>query len=143
MQRQIASRMRGRLEAARLALPIVGAALLGTSACATSSYMGISLIPGDAAPEVQALAQRARNGDKQAQLGLGIRFEEGNGVPQDKAHAIKLYRQAAQTSGGTVWIYVPSGVQGKLGRVMHVAKELKVSGLVEARARLKVLEQAE
>ncbi|HEX5537713.1 MAG TPA: hypothetical protein VFX27_11010, partial [Sphingobium sp.] len=83
---------------------VLGAILLAAPACATSSYMGISMNPGEASPEVQALAQRAQRGDKQAQLDLGIRFEEGNGVPQDKARAVKLYRQATSDSGGTIWV---------------------------------------
>ena len=99
---------------------VLGAILLATPACTTSSHMGISMIPGEASPEVQTLATRARAGDKPAQLDLGIRFEEGNGVPQDKARAIKLYRQAASDSGGTIWVYAPSPGNGAPARVMPV-----------------------
>lgn len=94
--------------AARCTLALSAATLLATGACATDRFMGISMIPGEASPDVQALAQRARAGDKQAQRDLGIRFEEGNGVPQDVGRAIKLYRQAAKDSGGMQIIYIPS-----------------------------------
>lgn len=115
---------------------LIGLALLGASACARSSYMGISLIPGAAAPEVQALAQRAMAGDKQAQLDLGIRFEEGKGVPQDTARAVKLYQQAASDSGGTIWVYAPSPGGGAPARVLPMGKGPRQAGLDEAKARL-------
>lgn len=72
--------------------------LVTTAACAASdSYMGIALTPGATAPEVQALAVRARNGDKQAQLALGVRFEEGRGgVIVDREKAKQLYGLAAE-----------------------------------------------
>jgi hypothetical protein len=54
------------------------------TACASSNYMGISLAPGAAPTDVQHLAARAQAGDKQAQLELGERFEEGRGVPTDR-----------------------------------------------------------
>lgn len=81
-------------------------AFLALSACAPSEYMGISFKPGAAAPELQELARRARAGDKQAQFDLGIRFEEGNGVPRDRRQALKLYKQAAADSGGSQMTYV-------------------------------------
>ena len=115
---------------------VLGAILLGTTACTSSRYMGISMIPGEASPEVQGLAQRARSGDKPAQLDLGIRFEEGNGVPQDKKRALKLYRQAAGDSGGTVWVYAPSPGNGAPARVIPVDRGPRQAGLEEAKARL-------
>lgn len=86
------------------------------------------MIPGEADPQVQALAERARGGDKQAQLDLGIRFEDGNGVPQDKARAMKLYRAAASNSGGAMWVYMPSpGNDAKGGAFrLEVARRLMV-----------------
>ena len=115
---------------------VLGAILLAAPACATSSYMGRSMNPGDASPEVQALAQRAQRGDKQAQLDLGIRFEEGNGVPQDKARAVKLYRQATSDSGGTIWVYAPSPGNGAPARVIPVNNGSRQAGLKEASNRL-------
>src|ERR1044072_5799874 len=64
------------------------------TACTTHSYMGISLVPGQASPELQDLAARAQGGDKQAQLDLGIRFEAGKEVAVDRGRAVRLYRQS-------------------------------------------------
>ena len=118
---------------------VLGAILLATPACATSSYMGISMIPGEASPEVQGLAQRARSGDKQAQFDLGIRFEEGNGVQQDKRQAMKLYRQAASDSGGRIWVYAPSPGNGAPARVIPVDKGPRQAGLEEAKSRYELI----
>jgi hypothetical protein len=87
------------------------------------------------------LAARASTGDKQAQLDLGIRFEEGAGVAQDFAAAKKLYRQAASDSGGTIWIYTPPVGNGTSGRVVPVQSGTKQYGLAEAQRRLKTLEE--
>ncbi|WP_143084890.1 SEL1-like repeat protein [Novosphingobium sp. CF614] len=103
------------------------------------SYMGIPLFAGQVAPELQQLAARARAGDKQAQLDLGIAFEEGHGVEQDLGKARDLYRLAASDSGGPVWVYVPSVGNGTKGRVMQVDRGPKMSGLAEAKARLDLL----
>src|ERR1044072_8936789 len=86
------------------------------TACTTHSYIGISLVPGQASPELQDLAARAQGGDKQALLDLGIRFEEGKGVPVDRGRAVRLYRQAASASGGTIWVYSPPVGDGARGR---------------------------
>lgn len=54
-------------------------------------------VPCDAVP-LTALARLAEKNDKGAQLELGIRFEEGIGVPKDLDTARKLYRMAARDS---------------------------------------------
>ncbi|MBB4642634.1 SEL1-like repeat protein [Rhizorhapis suberifaciens] len=115
--------------------PLIGLALLGASACARSSYMGISMIPGAADRQVQALAVRAQAGDKQAQLDLGIRFEEGKGVPQDTARAVKLYQQAASDSGGRMWVYAPSPGNGAPARAIPIDRGPRQKGLEEAKRR--------
>jgi hypothetical protein len=61
-----------------------------TAWAAPSSYMVVSIAPDGADSAVQALA-----GGKQAQLDLGIRYEEGNGLPPDTKRARKLYRAAS------------------------------------------------
>lgn len=110
---------------AAMALP----ALMLTTACAEpSSYMGVSLSPGAADPAVQSLAERARSGEsaraghsvgmaaqKAAQLELGIRYEEGNGLPVDLKRARKLYRAAAAPSGGATYVYVFATQKGGQG----------------------------
>lgn len=106
-------------------------------------YMGISFDSKEISTEVRHLALRAQAGDKQAQLELGIRFEEGRGVERDVAKARDMYRLAASDSGGPVWVYVPPTVKGQRGRVMPVAGGRKASGLAEAKARLDALEQVE
>jgi hypothetical protein len=59
-------------------------ASIALSACAAQShYVGLDLRPGGASAEVQAVAQRARSGDKQAQLDLGIAYEDGKRVSED------------------------------------------------------------
>lgn len=99
--------------------------------------MGISFnsTATDAAIRQQALL--AMSGDKQAQLDLGIRFEEGVGVRRDLRKAKKLYLQAASDGGGTIWVYSPPVGNGSSGRVMPIQAGLKILGLSEAVRRLK------
>ena len=120
----------------------VGAALLLLCACApATSYQGISLLPGAADPAIQALASRAASGSKWAQLELGIRFEEGRGVPMDWRRDERLYAMAAADSGGTTMIYVPPVRRGGTGQVMPMSTGPFVPGLTEARVRLRALRQ--
>jgi len=123
-------------------LPALLAAALLMSGCASQQYMGVSLKPGGADPAVQALAARASAGDKQAQLDLGIRFEEGAGVARDLNTAKKLYRQAASDSGGTIWVYTPPVGNGTSGRVVPITKGEKSLGLAEAKKRFEKVNQA-
>lgn len=127
----------------RFASVVAAVTLLASAGCASSSYMGISLNPGEAAPELQSLARRAKGGDKQARLDLGIRFEEGKGVPKNKVQAIKLYRQAAADSGGTMWVYSPPVRKGDRGTVIPIDRGAIRGGLVEAKARLSALQAKE
>lgn len=135
----VGTRMTRRLVAGIAATVI----LLLFPACASRSYMGIPLAVGQADPELQQFASRARAGNKHAQLELGIRFEEGRGVERDIAKARDMYRLAASDSGGTVWVYVPPTAKGLRGRVIPVTSRQKTSGLAEAKARLDALERAE
>jgi hypothetical protein len=119
---------------------VVAAALLFAVGCgARDCFQGISLAPGAAHPDVQALARSAMGGSKSAQLELGIRFEDGRGVQMDWDRAERLYRMAAVSSGGTMMIYVPPVRPGGSGRVMPVSTGPSVSGLAEARQRLEAL----
>jgi len=109
--------------------------MLALSGCAAPG-MGIDL---RAAPlEVQILAAQAQAGDKDAQLQLGIRFEKGNGVPRDPKRARQLYRRAAASSGGTLWVYSPA-VGKSPGQVMPIDTGMKREGLPEASRRLRCL----
>jgi hypothetical protein len=46
-------------------------------------------------PEIDALRVRAEAGDADAQYDLGVMYANGEGVPQDDAEALRLYRLAA------------------------------------------------
>jgi hypothetical protein len=98
--------------------------------------MGISFLPGAAASDLQDLARRAQAGDKQAQLDLGIAYEEGNGLPKDSKRARSLYRSAATTSGGTIYVYQPPVKKGGRGGVVPVNVGPVVRGLEAAKLRL-------
>lgn len=123
--------------AGRLAL--AGCCAAALAACSTATYYGIDLRPGMAAPELQALAERARSGDKPAQLELGVRFEEGRGVAADAEAARLLYAAAAADTGGTRMIYMPAAGSGRVSTVpINAGPERK--GLPAARARLAKLD---
>jgi hypothetical protein len=87
----------------------------------------------------QALARRAQSGDKQAQLELGIREEEGRGVPMDSELAERLYRMAATDSGGTAYVYLPPVGKHGRGRVAAISRGSARWGLADARVRLERL----
>jgi hypothetical protein len=106
-------------------------------ACASNIYMGIPLT-GGGDPTLRSLAQRASDGDKQAQLDLGIMYEEGIGIPVDIARAEKLYRLASADGDETLWIYSPSPGGGAPGRVLPIERSGS-NGLPEARARLNAI----
>jgi len=93
-----------------------------------------------AAMPLTALASEAQGGSKQAQMELGIRFEEGRGVERDLGKARKLYGSAASDSGGTIWVYSPPVGNGTSGRTIPVNTGPKRSGLAEAKRRLEGLE---
>ena len=90
-------------------------------------------------PELQALAERARGGDQQAQLELGIAYEEGRGVAADRKRAMKLYRMAAKDDPGTQWVYMPSPGGGAPAMVMPVKTGAPRAGLDEAKRRLQAM----
>ncbi len=105
----------------------------------SGEYAGIDLRAAPATAqvaEIQSLARRAQTGDKYAQLELGIRYEEGNGVERNLKRAKKLYAAAASDSGGKVWVYSPPVGNGTSGRVIPVDAGPKQYGLAEAKRRL-------
>jgi len=51
---------------------------------------------GDYATELQILRPLAEQGNALAQLGLGVMYANGQGVPQDDAQAVVWYRKAAE-----------------------------------------------
>jgi TPR repeat protein len=46
-------------------------------------------------PEIDALRARAEQGDASAQHNLGVMYDNGQGVPEDDAEAVRWYRLAA------------------------------------------------
>ena len=122
---------------------IVLVGLLATACAPRSQYMGLDLRPSsNIASDVRALAQKAQAGDKQAQYELGRWFEASTDADGLKK-AIKLYRQAANDSGGPLWVYTPSPGGGAPGRVIQVEVGSRSEGLSEARTRLDLLQAKE
>ncbi len=131
-------------QAIRAAAALLLCTPLALSACATSgSYAGIPLAPAVAHPDLQDLARRAQAGDKYAHLELGIRYEEGRGVPRDFERAVTLYELAAAPGPAVqTHIYVPPARAGASGRVIAVRPGLPQAGLAEAARRLSALRSA-
>ena len=129
----------------RFAWVFLSAPALCLAACGTlvrdglvHNYMGVPFDAPETSPEIADLARRSLAGDKQAQLDLGIAFEEGRGVELNLNKARKLYQLAASDSGEPVMVYVP-GVGGVAGRVTQIGTKSDWAGLPEARARLDLL----
>ncbi len=123
------------------AVLLVLSAHIALSACAApSSYAGIPLSPGAADEDLQQLARRAQAGDKHAQLELGIRYEEGRGVPRDIRKAKRLYTIAAADSGGTIHVYMPPVGKNGQGRIVPVSDGPVRRGLLQAKIRREALQ---
>ena len=67
---------------------------------------------------------------------LGIRYEEGDGVPTSYRKAKALYKLAAADGGGTLWVYSPPVSKNDSGRVIPVSRGPKMAGLTAAKQRL-------
>lgn len=118
------------------------AAVLLAGCAAPSAYMGISLLPGAAAADVQEQARQAQNGDKGSQLSLGVRFEEGRGLPADLKRARRLYKLAARDDSRRVWIYSPSPGGNAPARLIPIERQ-RTLGIVEAKRRLDLMRSKE
>jgi hypothetical protein len=122
------------MKSAAAALLLMCAATLA-SGCNANSYAGIPLAAGAADPELQDLARRARSGEERAQLELGIRFEEGRGVPVDLRRARRLYFDAATRRTRSAEIYIPTPGSATSSIVRTLPGDLQFSGLEEALVR--------
>jgi hypothetical protein len=89
--------------------------------------------------EITALQCNAARGAKFAQLALGIRYEEGIGVPLDLKKAARLYRQAATATPNTTYVYSPPVGTEKAGRVIPINLGPAEPGLPEAARRLALI----
>lgn len=121
-----------RVASAALALLCAQPLLAG---CAANSLVGIPFAAGVADPELQALATRARAGDKQAQLELGIRYEEGHGVPMNLHQAERLYLQAVRGATDVRATWSP-GVGSSPGQLIYTDQARGASPLLPAIIRL-------
>lgn len=124
-------------------LTLAAALLALAAACSTHAdrYQGISLAADNPDETLRTIARAAQQGDKRAQLALGIRFETGDGVPVDLRRAERLYRRAAATTGDVRGVYY-SGIRPKTeGRVVPSWFQPPQAGLPEAQARLEALRQ--
>ncbi|HEY0626204.1 MAG TPA: SEL1-like repeat protein [Allosphingosinicella sp.] len=117
---------------------------LSLSACAPDrlpglrklySLPGISLEPGAADPQLQDLVRRVHRQDKYAQLELGIRYEEGRGVPVNLKLAEQLYGLAAMNTRGS---YFAPGSKGAAAPPQFFV-QAGGKGLPEAKRRLEAL----
>ena len=90
---------------------------------------------------VGELARLASSGDQQAQFELGVRFEEGRGVTCDADKARALYRKAATSTGGTIWVYQAPVGNDTYGRKVPIDSGPRQAGLTIAAQRLQALER--
>jgi hypothetical protein len=110
--------------------------------CAANSYAGISLVAEAADPTLQALARRAQAGDQHAQLELGIRYEEGRGVPANRQRAAALYRSSMGGTPVPQFVYV-AGSGGAPGSWTVLYGGATTQRLGDAYLRLLALDPAE
>jgi uncharacterized protein len=61
---------------------------------------GYGCVAQDSAEAMRLYSLAAAQGDADAQVGLGVMFENGQGVAQDRAEAIRWYRLAAEQGDG-------------------------------------------
>lgn len=132
-----AGALKRRVQAALAPLACLSSFLI-LLACTVESYAGIPFAAGRADADLQQLARRAWVGEKQAQLELGIRFEEGTGVVRDLRQARRLYEDAARGSGGSRQAYMP-GSDGARPSTVTVSTGPQIIGLAAAARRLERL----
>lgn len=102
---------------------------LSLSSCASNQYMGISLLPGEADPTLQALVKRASIGEKPAQLELGLKLYVGKDVVTNRRRACKLFQMAAGDGTGNLWVYIPSPGGGAPSNVVPMRTRDDKSGI--------------
>ena len=115
------------------AAALIVVAALSVSGCVTYALPGISQQPGAADPHLQMLARQAlRHWDAHAQLELGIRYEYGQGVPQNWKLAAQLYANAADSTPGGMFLGMTNGHPDAISAYRK--------GLPEAKVRLRALQ---
>ena len=71
----------------------------------------------DNGPDFKETFQVAKQGNADAQFNLGVMYENGEGVRQDDAEAVRWYRQAAEQ--GLAQAQYNLGVEYETGRGVH------------------------
>lgn len=59
-------------------------------------------------PQIRKLVRRAAKGDRSARLELGLRLQEGRGLPRDPGGACALFSSRPSARNREVWLYTPS-----------------------------------
>ena len=111
------------------------AAPLWTSLLALAGCMTVTPTDCGTGRDVASLQCRAEQGNKGAQLELGIAYETGAGVAPDLALAARFYKQAATPTSGTTYVYSP-GVGQAPAQVLPIRTGPDQPGLNEAMLRL-------
>jgi len=77
--------------------------------------VAVTVVVGTAQQEsIEETRAKAERGDAQAQYELGVSYEDGRGVPQDDAEAVRWYRLAAEQ--GHAWAQYELAVNYEDGR---------------------------
>lgn len=93
----------------RILAGVVVAAMLTGGAAAEPIDDGVAaFFRGDYAAALQLLRPLAEQGDATAQTWLGVMYDEGKGVPQDYAEAVRWYRLACRAIGWVIGGFVAS-----------------------------------
>ncbi|MCG8504605.1 MAG: sel1 repeat family protein [Sphingomonadales bacterium] len=107
-------------------------AVLALSACTTGlSNQAACLGHGDKGALAE-LKTQACGGSKLAQYELARAHETGDGIAADPARAVAWYRAAAETVGGTTYVYSPPVGSETYGRVIPVTTGPARPGLAAA-----------
>ena len=75
---------------------------------------------GDYATAFREMKPLAEQGHASAQYNLGIMYEKGQGVPQDYAEAVKLFRKAAEQGPRRCPVQSRSHIQQWPGRAARI-----------------------
>jgi len=97
----------------------IAAFALALGGCTTSGLLcGGEPATGSGARHIRWEACKARHGDKEYQYQIGRRYWEGDGLPHDRAEAVKwLSRAAEPVESSRTYVYVPPVGSRKFGTV--------------------------
>lgn len=113
-------------------MPIAPILVVATVATVVPNEMNAPM-PDFSERNYEDLEKIARKGQKQAQLELGRRYEEGVGVERDICKAVKWYKLAAQDSVHRNLVYSGPVGSERYGRAIEVGPPTIENGLIEAK----------